>query len=265
MNNEKINYAARFLIRSCQKSYLATELSKENYKNISFDSKKTMPYSTFVMTASDYDGSPLILLSDLSDHTKNLKKNNFASMLFYEEQKEIKFFPEFDNSNLPYDYEDPMSRPRLTVIGELKISNESYHKRRFSMRHPASNLYLNFKDMNIYKLHIKAAHITAGFAKVKWFSKKELLYKVEFNLENNEFDIINHMNEEHQESINLYEKYLFDLKSIEGNWKLVGIDPEGFDIRLNKIVKRFNFKSPIKKLSMIRKIFVNLHHLAKKN
>ena len=64
---------------------------------------------------------------------------------------------------------------------------------------------------------------------------------------------------------NLYEKYLFDLKSIEGNWKLVGIDPEGFDIRLNKIVKRFNFKSLIKKLSMIRKIFVNLHHLAKKN
>ena len=99
MRNEKIDYAARFLIRSCQKAFLATELSKKSLDKKTFTSKNSIPYSTFVMTASDYDGSPLILLSNLSEHTKNLKTNNLASLLFYEEQKDgeefiIKFFLE---------------------------------------------------------------------------------------------------------------------------------------------------------------------------
>lgn len=265
MRNEKIDYAARFLIRSCQKAFLATELSKKSLDKKTFTSKNSIPYSTFVMTASDYDGSPLILLSNLSEHTKNLKTNNLASLLFYEEQKEIDLFPEFDNSDLPYDYEDPMSRPRLTVIGELKISKEAHHKKRFSLRHPTSNFYINFKDMNIYKLHVKLAHITAGFAKVKWFFTNEILYDVKVSLKNDEFSIIKHMNDHHQESINLYEKNLFTQSSIKGNWKLIGIDPEGFDMRLKENVKRYNFENPIKKIEILRSVFIKLHNLAKKS
>ena len=35
-------------------------------------------YSTFTLTAFDYDLSPIILLSDLSEHTKNILEKNFS-------------------------------------------------------------------------------------------------------------------------------------------------------------------------------------------
>ena len=71
-----------------------------------------------------------------------------------EEEKSLsivsKFKKQFTN------YEDPMSRPRITLIGEIKISNNKQHKKRFLNRHP-TKLYSNFQDMNFYVIKIKCA------------------------------------------------------------------------------------------------------------
>ena len=92
MENEKIDQATRQLIRSSSRAYLATELNKENKKKMISDNKIYLPYVTFVMVAFDYDCSPLLLLSDLSEHTKNLKNNNIISLLFCEEQRNEEIF-----------------------------------------------------------------------------------------------------------------------------------------------------------------------------
>ena len=76
MENKKIDNATRQLIRSSSRAYLATELSKENKKKMISDNKIYLPYVTFVMVAFDYDCSPLLLLSDLSEHTKNLSTSS---------------------------------------------------------------------------------------------------------------------------------------------------------------------------------------------
>ena len=72
-------------------------------------------------------------------------------------------------------YEDPMSRPRVTLIGKIKKTNNTNLKKRFLARHPASKLYANFADMNIYKMEIKSAHLIGGFAQVKWFKKDDII------------------------------------------------------------------------------------------
>ena len=166
-----------------------------------------------------------------------------------------------DSEELNDDYEDPMSRPRLTVIGKLKKSFEIEHKKRFLKRHPVSNLYANFKDMNIYKLDIINAHLTGGFAKVQWFEKDEMLCKDFLSFKEVEDEVINHMNKEHNESLKLYAKVL--LGKEPKNVQIVGIDPEGFDMRLSEKLIRFNFPVPLKKASELRKAFVKLHHEAK--
>ena len=265
MENKKIDFATRNLMRSSSRGYLATNMSENlKKKKTSLKVEHIIPYVTFVMTAFDYDGSPLLLLSDLSEHTKNIDGNNIVSILFYEEQKNTSDFPVFENENfkkLNNYYEDPMSRPRLTVIGKLKKSFQAEHKNRFLKRHPASNLYANFKDMNIYKLDIINAHLTGGFAKVQWFEKNEMLYNDFLGFKEVEGQVIDHMNKEHKESLELYAKVLSenDSKDI----KLVGIDPEGFDMRLTEKLIRFNFTVPLKKASELRKVFVKLHHEAK--
>ena len=51
-----------------------------------------------------------------------------------------------------------------------------------------------------------------------------------------ETDIISHMNDCHQESIDLYVSKLLKVKTsnVKEKWKIIGIDPDGFDLRKKK-------------------------------
>ena len=93
-----------------------------------------------------------------------------------------------------------MSRPRITLIGEIKISNNKQHKKILN-RHPAARLYSNFQDMNFYVINIKAAHLVGGFAQVKWFGKNDLINTNTKNFSEMEAEIIDHMNSYHQDSL----------------------------------------------------------------
>ena len=92
--------------------------------------------------------------------------------------------------------------------------------------------------MNLYKLQIINAHLTAGFAKVKWFGREDLTCDNVFEENEEEFEVISHMNQDHQESIDLYMKVFFKK---EKGWKIIGIDSEGFDLRSGENVLRYYF------------------------
>ena len=253
-----INYTTRQLIRSCSKGYLSTEFNPSLFPNNKSSVKNKFPYSTFTLVAYDYDSSPIFLVSDLSEHTTNIKKNNLISLMVCEEEKVYKLFPKFKKQF--GNYEDPMSRPRITLIGEAKITKDLSHKKRFLSRHPAANLYSNFNDMNFYILKIKSAHLIGGFAHVKWFSKSELICKNFTNFKEMEPDIMEHMNSHHRESIDLYSTKI--LKNKTKDWKIVGIDPDGFDLRKGKNLTRFFFEKQLSDAKKLRGVFINLHKLA---
>ncbi len=260
----KINFKARQLVRSALKGYLSTEFDSKNFQNIKTQMYKPFSYSTFTLAAFDYDLSPILLLSDLSEHTRNIKEKNSASLMLCEERKLYKFFPKFDNKFSSY--EDPMSRPRVTLIGKLKKTSDSNDRKRFISRHPASNLYANFKDMNFYKMDIKSAHLIGGFAQVKWFTSDEILCKNISNFKNSEENIISHMNSSHKTSIKMYINNLMqnELSSAQrkGDWNITGVDPDGFDLRKKQTTARYFFEKEISNAAKLRGVFVNLHKKA---
>ncbi len=260
----KINYISRQLIRSASRGYLSTFFDPNTFKIKKIKSNKSFPYSTFTLTAFDYDLSPIILLSNLSEHTTNVNNNNLVSLMLCEEQKLYKFFPKFKNSS--FNYEDPMSRPRITLIGNLRKTKNQNHKKRFLLRHPTAKLYAGFSDMNFFKLTIIGAHLIGGFASVKWFSKNDLICKGFLNFESSESSIISHMNECHKESINLYVSKLFEgsYSKLKTEWSLVGIDPEGFDLRRKDNLARYFFERQILDAKKLRGAFVSLHKKALK-
>ena len=156
-----------------------------------------------------------------------------------------------------------MSRPRVTLIGKLKKTKDLNHRKRFISRHPASNLYANFKDMNFYKMDIKSAHLIGGFAHVKWFTSEDILCKNISNFKDSEENIINHMNSSHKQSIKMYINNLMQneisREQRKGDWNITGIDPDGFDLRKKKIIARFFFEKEISNAKKLRGVFVNLH------
>ena len=80
------------------------------------------PYVSLVATACDLDASPLLLVSDLAQHTKNLLADPRVSLLFE------------DTASYP----DPLAGPRLSLLGRAERCDEAGAASRFAARHPAS-------------------------------------------------------------------------------------------------------------------------------
>src|SRR5690242_4025975 len=106
---------ARRLLRSLDRATLAT-------------SQDGWPYASLVLAAVDHDATPLLLLSDLAEHSKNLKRDPRASLLF-------------DGTA---GRDDPLTGPRVTVLGEARAIADPRLLARFTARHPSAEGYAGF-------------------------------------------------------------------------------------------------------------------------
>ena len=72
------------------------------------------------------------------------------------------------------------------------------------------------------------------------------------------------MNDHHKESIDLYvKKFIKGISlSLKKNWQLIGVDPDGFDLRKKDKVIRYCFEKSIDNASKLRAVFVKLHKQA---
>ncbi len=205
--------AARALVRSTPRAALGTLLQVA----------EGAPYVSLANVATDHDGAPVLLLSDLADHTFNLAADPRASLLF-------------DGSG---EREDPLAGERVTVQGRLSRSDEPRHRRRYLARHPGAAMYADFKDFNFYCMAVERAHLVAGFGRIHWLEASALLVEPAPVLIARETDIILHMNDEHPDAIDAYAQGLLGLSG--DGWRLTGVDPEGCDLRRGHRVARLGF------------------------
>ena len=205
---------ARRLVRALDRATLAT-------------SQDGWPYASLVLTAVDQDATPLLLLSDLAEHSKNLKRDSRASLLF-------------DGTA---GRDDPLTGPRVTVLGEAKPVADPRLVARFTARHPSAAAYAGFADFRLYRLEIARAHLVAGFGRIHAIAADALLSPAAPALAEGESDILQHMNEDDGEAIELYATRLAGASG--GGWRMTGIDPDGIDLRRGGAAVRLDFPAPV--------------------
>ena len=89
---------SRDLIRSSDRAVLSTAMTGDGW-----------PYGSLVMTACDHAARPLLLISDLAEHTKNLGADTRASLLF-------------DGTA---GLDSPLTGARVTVMGRLAPTEDA--------------------------------------------------------------------------------------------------------------------------------------------
>ena len=106
--------------------------------------------------------------------------------------------------------------------------------------------------------HVEGAHYIGGFGRILDLAPSDLLVPLEGaeDLIEAEPGIVEHMNEDHADAIELYATALAD--ALPGPWRMVGIDPEGFDIVLEGTGRRVLFAQPIITPAEARKELVRL-------
>ncbi len=244
-NGEDWGVAARRLMRSRDHAALATSLAGR-------------PYVSLVASACELDARPLLLLSDLAQHTQNLLADPRVSLLF-------------EGTG---DHPDPLAGPRLTLLGRAQRcgdpsgdpSGDIRAAARFAARHPGSTGYAGFADFHLYRVAIERGHLVAGFGRIAWIEAADLRFAAEASaLAEAEAEIVAHINADHPEAVALYVERLLGHprnSSTGAGWRITGIDPEGLDLRrpmeTGGATARLDFAEPVLTPAAARRALVAL-------
>lgn len=182
------------------------------------------PYCSLVNVATAADGAPLLLLSKLALHTKNILADPRASLML-DERKDG----------------DPLEGARVMLMGTLVPTADANARAAYLRRHPEAEMFAGFADFAFYRMAISRAHLVAGFGRIVDLAAQDILTDVSDAeaLLAAEGEAIEHMNTGHDEACRLYATKL--LGGPDGDWTCVGVDPEGIELQCGRMALRLFF------------------------
>jgi heme oxygenase (biliverdin-IX-beta and delta-forming) len=199
------------------------------------------PYCSLVNVATAPDGAPLLLLSTLALHTKNILADNRVSLML-DERKEG----------------DPLEGARVMLMGTVAASGDARARTAYLRRHPEAEMFAGFADFAFYRMDIERAHLVAGFGRIVDLTAKDILTDIgdAEPLIDAEPDAVAHMNADHAEACRLYATRL--LGAGDGDWACVGIDPEGLELQQGRTALRLFFPLRVNAPGPLRAILKQL-------
>ena len=205
------------------------------------------PFASLVLVATEPDGTPVFLISRLAVHTKNLARDARASLLI-------------DGTD---GLADPLTGGRLTLVGQARPTSGPTAKPRFLARHPSAQAYAGFADFAMYALEVVRAHYVGGFGQIVDLAPADLLRPVQDAqaLVAAEAEIIAHMNADHGDAVALYATVLAQCAA--GDWRLVGVDPDGIDLLHRSNAARIEFSTRVRNPGETRAALVAMAKLAR--
>ena len=185
------------------------------------------PYCSLVNLASAPDGAPILLISRLAIHTRNILADSRVSLMLDERGPG-----------------DPLEGARIMLAGkaeEAQGDDVAMLSRRYLAAHPTAEEFAGFRDFSFFSIKPGGVHLVAGFGRIVDLAPEEFLTDLSgaATLIDAESDIIAHMNADHVDTMNLYATRLLGVAN--GAWRCVGCDPEGLDLQDGSRVVRLEF------------------------
>lgn len=183
------------------------------------------PYASLTNVATDINGSPILLISRLAWHTRNLQADPRASLMVAEPAAEG----------------DALTGARATFIGSMTEVTDEVVRKRYLARHPEAEFYAGFGDFGFWRLETQAVHAIAGFGRIETLTPDEVFPSTREIAALADSALI-HMNADHRQAL---QHYAAMLGLPNGNWQAAAIDPDGLDLRLGARGARFEFPEPV--------------------
>ncbi len=223
-------FEARRLIRGAASATLATVAEGQ-------------PFASLVTPAAAPDLSPLLWLSTLSEHTRQLKAEPRCALLFTGTPAEA----------------NPQTAPRVTLTGLAEPVPEGEVpalKARWLARHPYAALYADFADFALWRIRPGGALLVGGFARATRLRLAELLPDpaAVAALAAAEPEILAHVNADHADAVEAIAGGL--LGGGPGAWRLVAVDTDGCDLALGDSVLRHPWPEPVPDANGVRKALI---------
>ncbi|MEK9964891.1 MAG: DUF2470 domain-containing protein [Rhodospirillaceae bacterium] len=203
------------------------------------------PYASLVLMSCTMDASPLLLLSDLARHSRNILADGSVSLLI---------------GKLGL---NALSQTRATLIGRIVKSDDADAKSRFLRHHAGARSQMAFDDFHLYRMQVESAHFIAGFGRIETVPADDVILSEPdpSALAAAETDIVAHMNADHADAVSAYATVFADRVGLD--WTMSGIDPEGLDLMRHDMESRVDFETPVDGPESARAELVRLAKLAR--
>ena len=150
LNHDDPAKNTRALIDGTTRAYLGSLAERGGSGTGSPGDSGTFPFVSLILPGRDGTGQPLLLLSDLSDHAKNLKRDSRASLLYD------------GTAGLA----EPLTGARVTLIGRVVPADTAENRALYLAAQPSAQGYAGFGDFHLYRFEIQEALLVAGFGRI---------------------------------------------------------------------------------------------------
>jgi putative heme iron utilization protein len=208
--------AARQLLRAHRYGVLSTLSEKFNGH----------PFGSIMSYLVDHDGSLLILLSTLAEHTRNIRHDARVSLITHSQ----------NDLNI-------QSQGRVTVVGVAQPAGDNPRLAvRYLRYFPEAETCLTMRDFSFYRIVPQTLRYIGGFGKIHWISAISYLVP-SYPLTRKEDDVIAHMNTDHRDTLRRYCENFHQCEALDV--EMLGIDCDGFDVRADGGNLRFDFEEMV--------------------
>ncbi len=204
------------------------------------------PFGSVAPYAMNKEGHPIVLISSIAQHTKNVLADSKMSLTI-----------------TAADGGDVQAAARLCLLGHLKpMEADEQAENRYFSYFEQSKLYFDVHDFSFYEFHPEAVRYIGGFGKIFWVDVADFFLPNPFFGQAEE-GMLSHMNDHHENSIRAYAMH-FGKLSIDEKMKIrmVGMDAEGMDIKVDELRLRIPFEKSISTAMEARETLTSLSHEA---
>jgi putative heme iron utilization protein len=229
---------ARSLLRRSRQGALATLMAGSGD-----------PYCSLVNVASHFDASPILLISRLALHTRNILGDNRVSLMLDERAAG-----------------DPLEGARIMLAGraeEATGAQAQILRQRYLSAHRSAEAFVEFKDFSFFRVVPAGAHLVAGFGRIVDLKPTQFMTDIgdAGGLMEAEQGAVEHMNEDHREAMNLYATRLLGAEGAD--WNCTGCDPDGMDMQAGGTTLRLDFPERVTSAGELREMLVRLANEAR--
>lgn len=202
------------------------------------------PFGSVVPFVTNHAAQPVILVSRLAEHTKNIAADARVSLLVREAA------------------DDPQENARLTFVGDARAAttNVDAIAARYLRYFPQAERLLALGDFSFFEIEPKTLRYIGGFGAIHWVSAAQFAPPAN-SLADSEADIVAHMNNDHAEALVHYCRHYRQITPAHA--VMVGIDCDGFDLNADGRLLRFDFAEPAVDANAARVALVKMVHEAR--
>jgi putative heme iron utilization protein len=190
------------------------------------------PFGSITPYLVDHDGSLLILISTLAEHTKNIGHDSRVSLITHDQRS-----PHIQTQG------------RVTVVGNAQLErNREQAGLRYLRYFPEAETYFAMHDFSFYRIRPIAIRYIGGFGKIHWVNMEN--YAVA------QAEIFTHQEEASLAEINaqqhdllrqlLQQRHDVDVADVQ----VIGLDCDGLDVRYDEQTWRLDFPESVSDLSL---------------